>query len=36
MYKHEPRTNSTLINHANKVYELEWGPLRPIGVLAFS
>ena len=30
MYKSEPRANLILINHANKVYELGWGQLRPI------
>ena len=30
MCKSEPRVNPTLINRANKVYELKQGPLGPI------
>ena len=33
MYNSEPRVILTLITHANKVFELEWEPLGPIGVL---
>ena len=36
MYNSEPRVILTLITHANKVFELEWEPLGPIGVLAPS
>ena len=36
IHKSEPRTNPTLIDHAIKVYELEWKPLEPIGVLVPS
>ena len=31
MHIREPRANPILINHANKVYELDRGPLGPIG-----
>ena len=31
MHISEPTINPTLINHVDKVYELEWGPLRLIG-----
>ena len=34
MHKSESRVNPTLINCVMKVYELERGPLEPIGVLA--
>ena len=34
MHKSEPKTSPTLITRANKVYELMWGLLEPIGVLA--
>ena len=30
MHKSEPKVNPTLIDHVNKAYELEWGPLDPI------
>ena len=36
MHKSEPRANLTLINRIIKVYELEWEPLGPIGILASS
>ena len=36
MHKSKPRVNPTFINHVIKVYELEQGPLGPIGVLVPS
>ena len=30
MHISESRTNLTLINFAIKVYEFEWGPLKPV------